>query len=431
MTQETYREPARDIPYVADVDVAVAGGGLAGVCAAVSAARNGARTLLVEATGVLGGTGTTGLMTSFNGFRNERPPNGFQTVRGLGQEIVHRLMDIGAASGKTAHGDWGELKKGDLPYAVSYDPEGLKRVLLELCAEAGVRLLLFTWVSGPILDGRCVTGLVVENKGGREAVRARVTVDATGDGDVAARAGAPFQLAAAAQDHLMPMTLMLRVAGVDPKRFKGNHLSIGRTATLWGPGAAGVRADDAQAASTAHADAMRKVPAFLEKVRAGPGFEESYLVQTAAHIGVREGRLIKGLYTVTEDDAKKGRRFPDVISISSNPVPGYYGKRYFFEHEGFDIPYRALVPQGVDGLVLAGRCISCEQAPFQSARSQAPLMAHAQASGAAAALCAASGCPMTCQPRNLDVARLQKVLVEQGAELGLARWPREPAKGQV
>jgi hypothetical protein len=417
MAPPAYREPARDVPYVAEAEVVVAGGGMAGLCAAVAAARNGARTLLVEQAGVLGGTATSGLMTSFNGFRNERPPNALQTVRGLGQEIVHRLMDIGAASGKTAHGDWGDLKRGELPYAVSFDPEGLKRVALDLCREAGVRLLFFTFVAGAIREGRRVAGLLIENKSGRGAVHGRIVVDATGDGDVAAAAGAAYDLAGPGDAHLMPLSLMLRLAGVEAERFQKPHLSIGRTATLWGPRVEGVRAGDASALSAAQADAMARVPEFLVKVRREPGFENAYLVETAAHIGLREGRLVRGLSTVTKEDAEAGRRFDDVISISSNPVPGYYGRRYFFNHEGFDIPYRALVPKGVGGLVLAGRCISCEQAPFQSARSMAPLMAHSQASGTAAALCALGDC----EPCDLDVRALQARLLEQGAELRMAR----------
>ncbi|MGB3087292.1 MAG: FAD-dependent oxidoreductase [Phycisphaerae bacterium] len=412
-TTSKYREPAREIPYLAEADVVVAGGGMAGLCAAVAAARNGASTLLVERTGVLGGTATTGLMTSFNGFRNERPPNTLQTVRGLGEEVVHRLMNIGAASGRTAHGDFGTLEKGNLPYAVGFDPEGLKRVALQMCVEAGVRLLLFTWVADVMRHSSRVTGVIVESKSGRRAVGAKIVVDATGDGDVAASAGAEYQIADPEDPHLMALTLMLRLAGVRPERFRGNHLAIGQTATLWGPGVSGVRADDVEGLTAAQAEAMRRVTALVENLRSEPGFEAAYLVQTADHIGVREGRLIRGLYTVTEEDAKAGRRFDDTIAISSNPVPGYYGERYFFDHEGFDIPYRAIVPKGVDGLILAGRCISCEQVPFQSARSMAPLMAHSQASGTAAAMCAAGDC----EPRHLDVPALQTRLEEQGAVL--------------
>ena len=118
---------------------------------------------------------------------------------------------------------------------------------------------------------------------------------------------------------------------------------------------------------------------------------------------------------VTERDAIEGSRFADVIAISSNPMPGYHGKRFFFNHEGFDIPYRSLVPKKVEGLVLSGRCISCEQGPFQSARSMAPAMAVGHASGCAAALAAKGNVP----PRQLDVTALQKLLLSQNAELRL------------
>jgi hypothetical protein len=138
-----------------------------------------------------------------------------------------------------------------------------------------------------------------------------------------------------------------------------------------------------------------------------------YLAQTATGIGVRETRRILGEYVLSEQDAIRGTRFSDVIAISSNPMPSYQGRRFFFAHEGFDVPYRSLVPKKIDGLVLTGRCISCEQAPFQSARSMAPAMAIGHASGCAAALAVKSGVA----PRKLDVKTLQKLLVEQKAEL--------------
>ncbi|MHC5034590.1 MAG: FAD-dependent oxidoreductase [Planctomycetota bacterium] len=417
----TYAEPAREVPVVDEADVLVAGGGLAGAVAAVAAARNGATVSLIEASGVLGGTATAGLMTSFNGFRNEKPPCDLQTVRGMGQEVLDRLLEIGGACGRTAHGDWGDLTFGSAPYAVSFDAEALKRVLLDMVREAGVRLRLYTFTVGAMVEDGAVTGLVTESKAGRQAMAAAITVDASGDGDVAARAGAPFMKAETDEERLMSVSLMYRVAGVEPERFEKPWLSIGNMATLWGPGRPGVDGTDPASVTRAHAEAMADLPAHVEKLRAEPGFEDSYLVQSAAHLGVRESRRVLGEYVLTEEDALTGRQFDDVIAISSNPVPAYYGQRRFFDHEGFDVPYRCLVPREVDGLLLAGRCISCEQVPFQSARSMAPLMAISQASGTAAALCATGGV----QPRELDVGRLQEVLLSHGAEL---RLPREGAQ---
>ena len=410
---KTYREPARDVPVADAASVAVAGGGLAGVVAAVAAGRNGADVLLFESSGVLGGTATAGLMTSFNGFRNEKPPCDLQTVKGIAQEIVDRLIAAGGACGRTAHGDWGELRRGAAPYAVSFDPEALKMVALSLLREAGVQLRLHTFVAGAVVEDGLLKAIITESKGGRQAVEAKVTVDATGDGDVAARAGAPVMQAGPDDAHLMGVNLMYRVAGVAPERFEKAWLSIGRMATIWGPGRRGVDGTDPAAVTEAHAGAMAELPAHLARLRAEPGFEDCYLAQSAAHLGVRETRRIVGEYVLTEQDAVSGRRFEDVIAISSNPVPAYYGKRLFFAHEGFDVPYRCLVPLKVDGLILAGRCISAEQVPFQSARSMAPLMAIAQASGTAAELCVRRGV----QPRRLDVRELQRALLAQGAEL--------------
>ena len=188
---------------------------------------------------------------------------------------------------------------------------------------------------------------------------------------------------------------------------------MGNTAVVWGPSIGDVDGSDAADLTAAEIATREQVPTFMARLRERPGFEQCVLVATAAQVGIRETRRIVGEYTVTEEDAVRGARFPDVVAISSNPVPGYYGQRYLFGHEGFDVPYRSLVPLEVEGLLVAGRCISAEQVPFQSARSQAPLMAISQAVGTAAALCARLGV----QPRQLNYRTLQDTLLSQGAEL--------------
>jgi hypothetical protein len=167
----------------------------------------------------------------------------------------------------------------------------------------------------------------------------------------------------------------------------------------------------------AEVETRRRLWEDVQAMRSKEGMESVYLSQTATGIGVRETRRILGECVVTEEDAIKGTRFPDVVAISSNPMPSYRGKRFFFAHEGFDIPYRSLVPQKVEGLILTGRCISCEQGPFQSARSMAPAMAIGHASGCAAALAATKNV----SPRKLNVEALQKLLISQKAELRLGR----------
>ena len=393
-------EPAREIPVIFEKDIVVAGGGPGGIVAAIAAARTGADTILIEQQGFLGGTATAGLMNSFNGFRNQRPPNDLQTVKGIAQEIVDELIRHGGAEGTI----------GTAPYNVVFDPEILKYVALKMCEKAGVQLLLHTYAVDAIVENDTIKGVIIQNKSGRQAILSKIVVDATGDGDVAAAAGAPFEKVNKVGEKMMGMSLLFKMANVK----KGG--SVGQPGVRYHrvsvSGYDGVDGNDLTDAEIKNREMMMEE---LKKLRAQPGYEDAFLVQSAAHIGVRETRRFIGEYMVTEEDAVKGNRFEDVIAISSNPVPGYYGKRFFFDHEGFDIPYRALVPKKIENLLLAGRCISCEQVPFQSARSMAPLMAISEAAGTAAALAVKHNVT----PRQLDVKLLQKVLLENNNELRL------------
>jgi len=408
-----YRETLQT-PIVGRYQVVVAGGGPSGVIAAAAAARSGASVLLIERYAFLGGNGTAGLMTCYNGFRNQRPPEALQTVKGIPAEYIAELVRLGGVADfdnyeRTVQHD---ITKGDIPYTVPFDPEVAKIAALNLLRKEGVRLRLHSWAVAPMLEGSRVTGVIVQSKSGRQAIAADVVIDCTGDGDLAALAGAPFMGPAATGDR-MRMSLMYRVGGV-PTTVKGSldGIRIGDRVVRWGPGFGG-DGIDVENLTRAEVETRLKLWDQVQAMRKKPGLESLYLMQTATCIGVRETRRILGEYTVTEQDAIEGKRFPDVIAISSNPFPSYRGSRYFLKHEGFDIPYRSLVPQKVEGLVLSGRCISCEQAPFQSARSMAPAMAVGHASGCAAALVATTGVP----PRKLDVKSLQKLLVSQKAEL--------------
>jgi hypothetical protein len=412
---KTYRE-SLNTPIVARHQVVVAGGGPSGVIAAAAAARSGADTLLIERNAFFGGNGIAGLMTCYNGFRNQRAPEALQTVKGIPAEYIAEIVRLGGVAEidnyeRQFHHD---VKKGDIPYTVGFDPEAAKIASFNLLKKEGVKVRLHSSVVAPMLDGSRVTGVVVESKSGRQAIAADILIDCTGDGDVAAWAGAPFMSPAEKGDRMW-MSLMYRLGGL-PSSVEGafGGIRIGDRVTKWGPGfrGDGINIEDL---TRAEMETRLKLWDLVQEMRKKPGMESVYLLQTPAHIGVRETRRITGEYVVTEQDAIKGTRFPDVIAISSNPMPGYRGKRFFFEHEGFDIPYRSLVPKKIEGLVLSGRCISCEQAPFQSARSMAPAMAIGHASGCAAAMAATRGIP----PRKLDVKALQKLLLSQNAELRL------------
>ena len=403
------REPARELPIVSENDVVIVGGGPGGIMAALAAARTGAKTLLIERYGFPGGMATAGLMTSFNGFRNEHRPDHVQTVRGIPQELVDRLLAAGGACACTAHGNFGPMQPGQCPYAVSFDPEILKRVALEMLCEAGVDIMLHTVFSDALTEGRNVSAVIVENKSGRQAIQGSIYVDATGDGDLAARAGARYEKVEKIGQRMMSMTLMYRVTGIPEPSIDERRLWVNGMTTRWGPGVREMDGSDATDLTVAEIKVRRAVEDNVKKLQ--QDFPDAALVETSTIIGVRETRRIVGLYTITEDDALTGGPQPDSIAVSSNPVPNYYGKRRFFDHLGFEIPYRSLVPADLDNVLLAGRCISASQPAFQSARSMAPNMAISQASGTAAAMCAAA----SCKPADLDISALQSQLENDGA----------------
>jgi len=412
---KTYKETI-STPIIGRHQVIVAGGGPSGFIAALAAARSGADTLLIERYPFLGGNGVAGLMTCYNGFRNQRSPEALQTVKGIPAEYIAEIVRLGGIADRDPYEKEfsHDVNKGDIPYCVGFDPEAAKIASLNMINKEGVKLRLHSWAVAPMMEGECVIGVIVESKSGRQAIKADIVIDCTGDGDLAARAGAPFmEPDETGQKDRMGMSLMYRLGGL-PSHIKDSYggIRLGDTVVKWGPSFSGDGLD-ADNLTRAEIETRLKLWEQILEMQKKSGMESIYLLQTATGVGVRETRRILGEYTVTEKDAIEGTRFPDAIAISSNPMPSYHGKRYFFHHEGFDIPYRSIVPQKIEGLLLSGRCISSEQAPFQSARSMAPAMAIGHASGCAAALAAAQNIP----PRKLDVKSLQKLLRSQNAEL--------------
>ncbi len=410
----TYHEPAHDIPVTRDVDVLIVGGGPAGLAAAIASARAGARTTLVEQFGYLGGTATASLMACINGFRNQVEPDGTQVVRGIAEEIVLALKEMGGLGVSPYPQKAYPTLPGQLEYSYAIDTEKFKYVSLKMAMDAGVDLLLHTYFCLPIMAGSAVQGVIAENKSGRQALLARVVVDASGDGDVAARAGVPYWQVRGDEAPRLNDALMMRIEFGEARPAKLHACDFGRNVVLWGPRSAPIDATDADQLSRAEVDARLQIYADLAaKQTADPALAGARIIETPPLLGIRQTRFIEGEYKITAEDAIQGRRFADVVAISPCPIIHYYGYRRYLQHEGYDIPYRALVPQKVDGLLVSGRCISSEQQPYESHRAMVPIMAIGQASGAAAALCAQTGA----QPRYLDVARLQALLLAQGAEL--------------
>jgi hypothetical protein len=287
-----------------------------------------------------------------------------------------------------------------------------------MCVEAGVDLLFHTWFCDQIVDSAAVRGAIVENKSGRQALMAKVVVDASGDADLAARAGAPCWQVRGDEAPRLNDGLMYRIE-FGAKRPEGEYnCDFGGNAVVWGPAVGPINGIDAEQVSQAETDArLRVYEDFAEKQKEHPELADAKVIETPPLLGIRQTRFIEGEYKLTADDAISGRRFDDVVAISSCPIIHYYGYRRYLEHEGYDIPYRCLIPKGVDDLLVAGRSISSEQQPYESHRAMAPIMAIGQAAGAAAALCSQTDV----RPRDLDVTRLQQLLISQGAELRRAR----------
>jgi hypothetical protein len=412
-------------------DVLVCGGGPGGICAAVSAARNGADTLLVERYGYLGGAATMALVFPFM----TRYAGGEQIIDGVFQEIIERLDAKGGYGGP------------DQPHM--FDPETLKSVADDICLESGVRLLFHTMVDGAEVGSGLIERVTIHNKSGEQSVKASCYIDATGDADLAFLSGVPCEKGRASDGLTQPMTLNFRMAGVDrsimPERETLNKLYLGARAqdridcprndvlhfATMRPDEVHfnttriIRADgtNTEDLTKAEIDSRRQVAQLVAWLVSDiPGFEHALLQMTGAQIGIRESRRIVGEYVLTAEDLLSARKFDDCVARGSYPVDihdpdggGTVIKR-LAPGESYDIPYRSLVPKGIDNLLIAGRPISCTHEAHSAIRVMPIAAAIGEAAGAAAALCVRD----KTTPRALDVGELRRVLLAQGANLGTA-----------
>ena len=414
----TYKEPAKELNVYGTYDVIVVGGGCAGFPAAIAAARNGAKTLIIEQFPFFGGTATASLMANINGFRNQVKPDGLQTTKGIGEEVMLNLKELGGIGkspypAASVHTD----TKGDLSYAFAIDTEKFKYVTLKMVRDAGVHILFHTYFSDVIMEGSRVAGVVIENKSGRQAVYGGVVLDATGDADVAVRAGVPFWQTKHDENSRLNDCLMYKVSGFDAQG-EINGCAYEGTMVLWGPSPGAANGADAEELTEEEIHVRLAVYDDLDaKRRENPALRSAKIIDTGVLLGIRQTRFIEGEYQITAEDVLEGRRFEDSIAMAANPIIHYYGYRRFLEHEGYEIPYRCLLPKAVDGLLVAGRCMSSDQQAYESWRAMAHIMAIGEGAGTAAALSALGGV----QPRQLDVGLLREQLIRQGAEVGQGR----------
>lgn len=413
---EYYLEPAKKIPVYGTYDVIVAGGGCAGFASALAAARNGANVLIVEQYPFFGGTATAGLMINLVGFRNQVAPDDVQVTKGIGEELMLRLLAVGGAkhSPNAYPSAIRSDTKGDLSYNYIVDAERCKYEMMSMLLEAGVHILFHTYIVDAIVENHVVRGVIFENKSGRQAAMAHVTVDCTGDADVAFRAGVPFGQASVDEQKRLPDCLMYRIKGFD-MRTKMYGCLDGDTMVVWGP--LSMARDDTNGEELTQSEIETRSKVYMdleEKIKKNPELAGAKVVETPVHLGVRQTRFIQGEYILTGEDVLEGRHFEDSIAMGINPVIAYYGYRRFLKHRGYQIPYRCLVPQTVDGLLVAGRCISSDQVAFESYRAMAHILCIGEGAGVAAALCAQQCIPV----RSININLLQTKLKEQGAEIG-------------
>jgi hypothetical protein len=452
--------PPRRAVLAGEADVLVVGGGPAGLGAALGAAQAGARVILAERYGFLGGNATAALVMPLMSFHTQTPTRerrgattllptdhgpGEPVVGGVLAKLLARLVSVGGAIPPT-------LATG---YVVPFDPEWFKLVALDLLDEAGVQLLFHAFASG-VLGDAAVEGVVFETKSGPLVIRAKATVDCTGDADVAVQAGTPTKVGR--PDGLVqPMTLMFRMAEFQraafeayvkehPGEWRGVHglWDLVRQATAAGkltlpredilffatPHEGEVSINSTRVTRVLGTDVwdlsyaewmsrrqMRQIAEFLR--RYVPGFEKSYVLQSGVNIGVRETRRIVGDYQLTADDVLSARKFDDAIARGAYPLdihnPAGSGTvlKRLPPGDAYDIPLRSLMPKNAEGLVVAGRCISGTHEAHSSYRVMPIVMATGHAAGVTAALAA----KRNARPRHVPVEDIQRELVRQGASL--------------
>ncbi len=421
-------------------DVAVCGGGPAGLIAATAAARSGARTILIERYGFLGGMATLSMVSPISVF-NKR---GERIIKGMPIEFAEMMEKLGGADTSYPTGN------------IHFDPEVYKLAAQRMTLEAGVTLLLHSYITGCVMDADVpgkIKRVVVENKSGRQEIEADYFIDCTGDADLAKLAGFKYYIGDGEDRELQPMTLWFRLGGVDTDNLENmemktlgkRHLNTRIRDALIKLGEEGIEdvpkfggpwmlttfrrgeasinlsryaGDGTDAISMTKAECtlredVFKLVAILKKHFAE--FKDCYLIDTGTQVGIRETRRIEGLYEMTIDDIFESKDFPDTVAKGGHPIDihkaGSREQDLRKVTDGYNIPYRVMVPKGADNLLVAGRSVSASREASASIRVQATGMALGQAAGLAAAMCHKKKIPVT----SLDGAELRGILREQGA----------------
>ena len=402
---ETIREPARNIPVVETADVLVVGGGPSGVAAAIAASRTGARTILIERYNHLGGLWTGGLVLPLLSTHAINKQNNMtRTLYGVGGEMLQRLQEIGMA-----------IKEIN-PIV---DPEATKYVLEVMLKESGVLPLYHCWASNVIVESETIKAVMLETKSGRVAVLPKTVIDCTGDGDILHLAGEEYDIMN------YEMGLVHRLGNIDrinkdAPGYKEVHIG-GETpipSVNWVNMTGGTNENALDFRRLSELQQQHRIEIWdrVQEIRATPGYEEVFLLDTAAQYGVRMSRILKGEYQLTLEDSMTFASFDDNIGISGAWISLMFQNRQvpMKERPMWQIPYRALLPRKTKNLLVAGRCFSFEQALFQDARIIGTCLITGHGAGAGAGLAAKTGNAV----QDLDIKEIQKILLAQDAYLG-------------
>jgi len=461
-TKKTILEPAKEVTVIAEPDVCVIGAGPAGFGAAIAAARNGASTLLIERYGFIGGNLTIAMVNPMFTFHDIK---GRQVIRGIAGELVDRLVQVTGSLGHVTDLTF------DNASMTPFDPEAMKVLLLDMVEESGAQLLLHSAFADAMTSNGRIESIIIESKSGRQAICPKMVIDCSADADVVARAGAPFVKGREEDGLMQPVTLFFRIGDIDfdamRRWMKANRpllkgqptdeeIDSQKALALLGlntimedaiargelhaqaaprvllyqlpregqvavnctrlQGIDGTNVEDLTRAEIITRRQAQQVHRILQK-HVG-GFENSYLLDTGAQVGVRETRHIVGDYTMTEQDVLNSRHFEDGIACGTFAIDIHPpdGRKQIFTGSGkavYEIPYRSLLPQGMDNVLVAGRCISASHAAFGSARVMATAMGIGQGAGTAAALALKKGWTT----REVDTKALRRLLIEQGQYL--------------
>lgn len=451
------------IPQRLSADVVVVGGGPAGMCAAIAAAREGARVILVEQGAFCGGMATRGLVGPFMTCYDAKGET--MIIRGLFAEIVERMVERGFAihpsqvRAGTAFTSW--ITTGH-EHVTPYEPEGLKVIMDEMLTEAGVKILFHTNFLQPVLEENTLVGILVSSKRGLEVIKATVVIDCTGDGDVAFRCGVPCEMGNEELNLMQPATMFFHISNVDHEAVEADiqanlhnfyrkdgvnyrsfhwrvsearangdwdlkRVSIGlfrmpkpdewcvNTSRIMG-----VDSTDNESLSQAEIvgrEQVQQILRFLQKYV--PGCENARLKSTGSHVGIRESRHILGDYRLTAEDLLSAKVPEDSILLAANSVDvhGRFGptsNEYVpIQGDYYGVPYRSLLPKGMEQLLMAGRCVSADSTAAGAIRVMPPCMAMGQAAGVAAALAVKEGTTV----RQVDPQKIRVILKENGAYL--------------